>query len=137
MDPVFHHRRDPGSPRRPRCSPLSHMSSAVFHMAVCWAQHFFCCSPHCRRHHHLGVLGLAGHSYADDTGCIYVTCRHFVGCRANNRYSVSFLLHVFLIPCGRPSWLSVIFYCTLNTQYRIVSYRMMPSTHGWHKIFSS
>jgi len=29
------------------------------------------------------------------------------------------------VPCGRLSWLLSAFYCTLNTHYRIVSYRIV------------
>ena len=39
-----------------------------------------------------------------------------------------FLLHFLSGPCGRRSWLSVSFYCMLNTQYRILSYTH-PHTH--------
>ena len=35
------------------------------------------------------------------------------------------------IPCGGLSWLPVSFYCTLNTQYRIVSYAAVFATDRW------
>jgi len=40
-------------------------------------------------------------------------------------FLVSFSSTFLFIPCGRLSWLSVSFYCTLNTRYRIVSYRIV------------
>ena len=43
----------------------------------------------------------------------------------------SFFLYFFLLVlCGVQSWLTVFFYCTLNTQYRIMSYCIVQLVSG-------
>jgi len=41
-----------------------------------------------------------------------------------HQFIFSFSFTFLFIPCGRLSWLTNRFYCTLNTHYRIVSYEI-------------